>query len=130
MADTSHKCTFIDRTEKPVGEYEVEYVQQGTLQVSGARPVLPGCVALPDGRVFYRKNDNSDQYVEKARPCTLLFAELVESDKVGLDGRHIMTNKRESVEVFQPSPGVVTKGGKTFKRLNEDLYKEVVVAAL
>jgi hypothetical protein len=110
----SQKCSFIDRDNKPLGEFEVEYLDQATANVPGARQVLPGCVAMPDGRVFMRKNENSDQYLETARPCNLIFA----------DG------KKEPVSIFQPSPPVVTKGGKTFKRLNEDLYKEVVAAAL
>jgi hypothetical protein len=34
------------------------------------------------------------------------------------------------VEVFQPSPPFITKGGKNFKRMNEDWYKEVIVVSL
>lgn len=110
----SHKCAFIDRAGKPVGEYEVEYLETATSNVPNAPQVLPPSVALPDGRVFNRKNPNSEEYVETARPCTLIHA----------DG------KREAQPIFQPSPAAVSKGGKTFKKLNEDLYKEVVVAAL
>lgn len=107
--DTSKSCRLFDQDNRLVVEKDIS-MEEPYFQGQAWR--LPDAV-LHEGRHF-RLMGNSNKYFEEPRQIQL----------IGLDG------KREDAQVLFPIPEAISKDGRIFVKLNEDLFKEVTARAI